>query len=85
MPKTGIYANKKHTEKLFKLGKKVLISGKSIMNFSVGYGAKKDNVTKRAFKACQELAQIYGLPEIEGFYSITGKGEFVSVKQYRRE
>jgi hypothetical protein len=53
-----------------------------VMAVSVGAGlAGRDLASwakERCKKRCHELALAHGLPEIPGYYGVTGNGEFVS-------
>ena len=81
MKKTGIFASKKDTKRLFKLSQKSWVPGKNMLTFRVGYGIRQDHATRIAKEVCHKLALQYGLPDIEEFYTLQNDGEFISVEQ----
>jgi len=78
MKRTGVKASKEDLEKLINLSRRGWIPGKCMIVFSVGEGIRRDAATVDAVKTCHQLALVYGLPEIPGYYGITEDGEFIT-------
>ena len=81
MRKTGIFA----TEKELKILQKELIEAQNtpVIAFSSQHALEKGGIAGEAWQAlkehCHKIALKHGLPEIEGFYGMDEKGEFVTV------
>ena len=74
---TNIFATKEEFADLKRLAECGWQNGDIMIVTSTMQGIQKDNATINAEKACHKLALLHGLPEIEGYYGITKKGEFV--------
>ena len=77
---TGIFA----TEKEKKLLQKELITAQNtpVIAFSSAHALNQGGLAGQAWQAlkehCHKIAIKHGLPEIEGFYGMDEKGEFVT-------
>ncbi len=81
MKKTGIFATKEEIEIL----QKELLQAQNtpVIAFSSEHALNKGGLAGEAWQElrehCHKIALKYGLPEIQGFYGMDEKGEFVTV------
>ena len=78
MENTGVFATQEELEDLKCLALQGWMEGDIVVVTSVMEDIVKQQKTVDAVKTCHALALVHGLPEIEGYYGITAKGEFVS-------
>lgn len=76
MKYTGVKATEEETEECLKLVIKASTTPMIMTHVSGGPSAWAWEATR---KRCHELALAHGLPEIKGYYGMTGDGEFVEV------
>ncbi len=78
---TGVFATEDEKNECFAEAKKA--SETPVIAFSSQHALKEGGLSGQAWKATKELCHKYalahGLPEIEGYYGMSGTGEFVSV------
>jgi len=77
MKHTNVFVSKEELTDLKVLASLGWQDGDTIMVSSMMMGISKDRSTTDAEWACHKLALEKGLPEIQGKYGITKKGEFV--------
>ena len=78
MDKTGVFATAEELQDLTNLANRGWRDGDVVIVTSIMEGIRKDDATIDARKACHKLALAHGLPEIDGYYGINTKGEFVN-------
>ena len=78
MEYTKVFATEQELTDLRQLVSAGWRTGDIVMVTSVMQGITKDQKVVDAKKTCHKIALSHDLPEIEGYYGITEKGEFVS-------
>jgi len=79
MNKTGVFATKEETEELQKLAKEAAAT--PVMGLSSAHmmrGGFAGDARKILMDKCYAIAKKHGLPDIEGYYGLDEKGEFVT-------
>ena len=81
MKNTGIYATDEERERAFKAVDRAAQT--PVIAFSSRHALEDGGLSGQAWKSakqlCHQFALDHGLPEIDGYYGMTKKGEFVTV------